>query len=101
MADFLTRRRPKEAIRSPMDLAYRIVGQSVEIFSLRPLWSNPAEIIEEAIAKATYSRPKNRWRIFWNRADCKWHTYKPYPEALLFDEFLAVVDEDEHCCFWG
>ncbi|QTN34143.1 DUF3024 domain-containing protein [Akkermansiaceae bacterium] len=27
--------------------------------------------------------------------------YPPHPEALLFDEFLAIVDEDENCCFWG
>ena len=28
-------------------------------------------------------------------------TYPPHPEALFFEEFLAVVDEDESCCFWG
>ncbi len=27
--------------------------------------------------------------------------YPPHPEAMFFDEFLAIVDEDEHCCFWG
>lgn len=27
--------------------------------------------------------------------------YPPRPEAMFFDEFLAIVDEDEHCCFWG
>jgi hypothetical protein len=35
------------------------------------------------------------------RADLKWHSYPPHPEALFFEEFLAVVDEDESCCFWG
>ncbi|WP_367873641.1 DUF3024 domain-containing protein [Luteolibacter sp. Populi] len=84
-----------------MDFGYRITGQSVELTERRPDWRNPEETIEIAAAKATYVRTVSRWRIFWNRADCKWHTYKPYPEALLFDEFLAVVDEDEHCCFWG
>lgn len=34
------------------------------------------------------------------RADLKRHSNPPHPEALFFDEFL-VVDEDENCCFWG
>jgi hypothetical protein len=43
----------------------------------------------------------DRWKIYWQRADMKWHAYPPHPEAVLFDEFLAIVDEDEHGCFWG
>jgi hypothetical protein len=33
------------------------------------------------------------------RADLKWHSYPAHPEAVFFDEFLIVVDEDEKCCF--
>jgi hypothetical protein len=31
----------------------------------------------------------------------KWHPSPPHPEAVFFDEFLAVVDEDDDGCFWG
>ena len=37
----------------------------------------------------------------WVFGRLKWHSYPPHPEAVYFDEFLAVVDEDENCCFWG
>lgn len=35
------------------------------------------------------------------RADLKWHSYPPHPEAVCFNEFLEVVDEDRNCCFRG
>jgi hypothetical protein len=101
MVDFLTRRRPPEHIRDKFDIAWRLDGQSVVIFEIRPFWRDPSHKIEEAVAKATYVRKSKRWKIYWQRADLKWHGYPPYPEAVLFEEFLAVVDEDENACFWG
>jgi hypothetical protein len=57
--------------------------------------------IEEPAAKATYVRKTDRQKIYWHRADMKWNAYPPHPEAIFFDEFVVIVDEDEHCCFWG
>jgi hypothetical protein len=101
MADFLTKCRPPEEIRHKLDLGWRIEGQSVVIYSIRPFWRDESQKIEEPAAKATYNRKTNCWKIYWMRADLKWHSYPPHPEAVFFDEFLAVVDEDENCCFWG
>lgn len=101
LADFLEKRRPPEEIRQKVDLAYRIEGESVVIFLLRPLWRDPTEILEHPVAKAIYQRGTHRWSIKWQRANLRWYRYDPHPEAMLFEEFLAVVDEDEQCCFWG
>jgi hypothetical protein len=103
MADFMEKRRPREEIRHKLDLAYRIQDkdQSVEIFSVRPDWQEPGTTMEEPAAKARYRRDAARWDILWMRADSKWHIYAHHPEAVLFEEFLAVVDEDAYCCFWG
>lgn len=101
MSDFMAKRRPPVEIRDKLDLDWRIEGQSVVIFSIRPFWRDPGETIEEPAAKATYVRKTDRWMIYWQRADQKWHAYPPHPEAVFFDEFLAIVDEDENCCFWG
>jgi Protein of unknown function (DUF3024) len=73
----------------------------VVIFSIRPFWRDPAEMIEEPVAKATYVRKADRWKICWQRADLKWHAYPPHPEALFFNELVVIVDEDENSCFWG
>ncbi|MEO8615628.1 MAG: DUF3024 domain-containing protein [Luteolibacter sp.] len=71
------------------------------IYSIRPFRKDTAEKIEEPAVKATYVRKPDRWKIYWLRADMKWHIYPTHSEAMFFDEFLAVVDEDENCCFWG
>ena len=101
MADFMKKRRPPEEIRDRLDLAWRIEGQSVVIYSIRPVWDNESQKIEEPVAKATFVGTTNRWKIYWMRADLKWHAYPPHREAVFFDEFLAVVDEDDNGCFWG
>jgi hypothetical protein len=54
MGGFMEKRRPPVDMRTKLDLSYRIKGYSVEIFEIRPLWSNPEKTIEEAVAKATY-----------------------------------------------
>jgi len=101
MADFIARHRPPETMRHRLDLDWRIEGQSVVVFNVRAALLAPGRKIEEAVAKATYVRRAKEWKIYWQRADLKWHSYPPYPAAVLFEEFLAVVEEDESGCFWG
>ena len=54
LESFLEERRPPPQIRPEFDLGFRVSGQSIEIFGIRPLWDNPKEKIEEPVAKATY-----------------------------------------------
>ncbi len=98
---FVDSRRPPLEIRPQLDLSYRMSGQSVEIFEIRPAWKAPSEKVENSVAKATYIRRSNVWRIYWQRADLKWHRYDPVPEVARIEEFLEVVDADEYCCFFG
>ena len=98
---FVQKRRPPGYVRPQLDVGFRVTGQSVEIFQIRPRWNKPDEKIEESVAKATLVRGKSRWKILWKRADLKWHSYEPVPEVDSLDEFLAVVEKDECSCFWG
>lgn len=98
---FVEKRRPPQHIRDELDLGFRLKGQSVEIFEIRPLWRSPSEKIEEAVAKATYVKTKKVWKVYWQRADLKWHRYDPDPEVPSLQEFLAIVDRDEYACFFG
>ena len=98
---FVEMRRPPPHIRDKIDLGYRITGQSVEIFEIRPLWRDPQEKIEEAVAKATYVKSQKLWKVYWQRADLKWHRYDPDPEVDTLQEFLELVDRDEYACFFG
>jgi hypothetical protein len=99
---FIEKHRPAAHIRAELDLAYRIDGQSVEIFEVRPRWRGaPGETMEHPVAKATYLRTRELWRVFWMRADLKWHAYPPVPRVGSIEKFLALVAEDRHACFFG
>ena len=98
---YIEEKRPPVEIRDELDLSFKIEGQSIEIFEIRPLWDDPKEKIEEAVAKATYVKSRNLWKVFWQRADLKWHRYDPDSEVDTIDDFLEVVEQDEYSCFFG
>ena len=98
---FLEKRRPPPHIRPKVDLGYRITGQSLELFEIRPRWDKPSERREYPFAKATYVKTIATWTVFWRRADLQWHGYEPVPHVGSVEKFLAVVDEDKHACFFG
>ncbi len=98
---FLEKKRPPPYVRKELDLGYRISGQSVELYEIRPQWDRPATIRESPFAKTTYNETKKTWKVFWRRADLKWHGYQPNLTVLSIDEFLQVVNTDEYGCFFG
>jgi Protein of unknown function (DUF3024) len=98
---FWAHRRPPVHLREQVREGQRIVGQSIELFLVRPVFQQPGAFSEESIAKLTFVRTRNLWRLFWKRADGKWHSYGPMPEVKTLAEALRIVDEDELCCFLG
>lgn len=101
LAGFLAKRRPPPHIRPELDIDYRISGQSVEILEIRPQWDDPSIIREHPVAKVTYVKTQQCWKVFWKRADLKWHGYEPAATVATIDDFLTVVDQDAYGCFWG
>jgi hypothetical protein len=102
LAAFMQQRRPPPHIRPKLDLGFRISGQTVEIFEIRPRWRGPPdETHKSPVAKATYVRARGVWRVFWQRRDLKWHGYEPRPEVKSVEEFASLVSEDAHSCFFG
>ncbi|MBC8386302.1 MAG: DUF3024 domain-containing protein [Gammaproteobacteria bacterium] len=98
---FLEKRRPPADIRNEVDINYRIDGQSITILEIRPNWRDPSIIHEMPLARTTYVKSKNIWKVFWQRADMDWHSYKPTPVVKSVEEFLQLVDADLHHCFFG
>jgi hypothetical protein len=98
---FMKKRRPPPHIRKQLDLGYRITGQSIELFEIRPDWRNPKNAIEIPVAKSTFVKTQGTWKVYWQRQDLKWHLYEPHPEVPSVEAFLALVDRDEYGCFFG
>jgi hypothetical protein len=88
-------------IRDQLYLDYEIKDQSIILFTVRPRWNNPSETVKGMIAKATYVKSKKVWKLYWQRADLKWHSYPPKPKVKSVEEFLRIVEADDHSCFYG
>lgn len=101
IAKFMEMRRPPPHIRPELDFGYRITGQSVEIFEVRPDWQDKSKTMETPVAKTTYVRSGDCWKLYWMRGDLKWHSYQPRATVRSLAEALKVVGDDQHCCFFG
>ena len=93
--------RPPNHMRNELDISFRISDQSFEIFEIRPQWDDPTKKTESPIAKATYVKIKKEWKLYWMRADLKWHSYTPSPVSKSLEKILEVIGQDSHNCFWG
>jgi hypothetical protein len=94
-------RRPPPHLRSEVDLKFRIEDLSLEIFEVRASWRGDGTTTENLLAKTTYVKTKNLWRVFWLRSDLKWHSHPRVPQVGTIEEFLALVAEDEGSYFFG
>lgn len=98
---FLEKRRPPVEFRNQLDFAYRIDGQSVFIYEIRPKWDKPSEILEIPVAKTTYVQTQNQWKVYWMRSNRKWYSYSPKPIVTSIRQFFDLVDKDPSGCFFG
>ena len=101
VGQYIEKHRPAPHLRDQVDLKFRIEKQSIIIFEIREIWNQRDKKVEEFIAKATYIKKTNSWKIYWQRSDLKWHKYDPVPETKTIEEFLAVLEADKFGCFWG
>lgn len=101
VGQYVESRRPAAHMRSQLDISFRITGQSVEIVEIRPQWNDPTRKIEGSIAKSTYVKSRKIWKLYWMRADGKWHGYQPFPSSASLEKILEAIEQDPHGCFWG
>lgn len=88
-------------LKDTISLEYRVEGYDVEIFERRPHWREPKETVETSVAKIKHVRKSGEWRLYWKRADLKWHAYEPLPSSEDLETLVKEVDEDPHACFFG
>lgn len=99
MESYIVRRRPRPEIRQQLDIGYAVENQSVILYEDRQLYDGSRLL--EPVAKATWVRTKKVWKIFWMRADLRWHSYEPLAKVRTLDKVLEGVDADPYGCFWG
>jgi hypothetical protein len=79
MENYIDKIRPPERLRKEVNIVYKIDGQSITIYEIRPFLLDKTKRNEHAVAKTTFIKSKNEWKVFWMRSDLKWHAYSPKP----------------------
>ena len=98
---FWSRRRPPLHLREKIREGQRLDGFNIELFFARPSFFRPDQIIEEDIARIQWVPARKLWKLYWKRADLKWHACLPQPEAATLADALRIIDEDASGCFFG
>jgi len=101
MEGYLINSRPPQEVRNEVDLNYKIENQSIIIFEIRCVWDNPSKKMELNVAKATFVKAENKWKIYCFMSDMKWHIYRPAEKVNSLKEFVKIIQEDKHGCFRG
>ena len=95
------RRRNRPELHDQLRLEYRVKAHDVVLFEVRPCWDGQPGTMENPVAKVKFVRTDGMWRLFWQRADLKWHGYDPFPTSSDLSRLVEEVDRDPHCCFFG
>ena len=61
---------------------YSIEGQSVVLLEKRRLMDG--EMIERPFAKATWVKSQEVWKLYWQRADLRWHSYSASGHNFIY-----------------
>ena len=94
-------RRTPAGTREQLSLHYSVNGHAIVLFERRPHYKPNHDVIETPVAKLKFVRTQSEWRLFWMRADLKWHRYDPVPASRDLRTLVEAVDEDRYACFFG
>ena len=99
----MCRRRSPPQFKDKLQIIYEIKGHSVLVYETRPPWDGPGEWTKLEVAKFTYVRSRNEWKLYWMRRDLKWHAYDPETGAKKngLEVLVRVVDTDRYGAFFG
>lgn len=97
---FCGKRSPRH-LKEKLRLMYAVKGHEVVIVERRPRWDNQTEWTETPVANLKFIRSARKWRLYWMRADMKWHEYPWLSSSHHLDDLVQEIDADPLACFFG
>lgn len=91
--------RPPALCRDEFDVGYRVYDQSIEIFEIQQAPLRADSDLYTPVAKATYVRTRNVWKLYHAGRDGHWYAYNPLPEVTELTDVFQAIDKDTHGCF--
>lgn len=75
------------------------LGNSYILYETRPAWDGNAKPWTKlSVAKMTFVKISDTWKLYWMRASGKWELYKEYKSLK---HVLNAIEKDKSGCFWG
>ncbi len=71
------------------------------IVERRPRWENKFQWAAKPIAKLKFIRSAHKWRLYWQRADLRWHEYTGLSSSDQIGDLVREIDTDPLACFFG
>lgn len=97
----LCEKRSPAHLKNKLRIEYKIEGQSVILYEVRPQWDDPKIFRDHPFAKITFVKSRNIWKLYWRRADLKFHKYDPKKSSSQLSDLVKEIDKDSHGCFFG
>jgi hypothetical protein len=88
-------------LKDQLRFEYEIEKQNVIIFEVRPVWNKPTESLRLPMAKLSFIKSRNIWKLYWKRASGKWEQYKPKQSDKELSVLVQEIDKDTFGCFFG
>lgn len=88
-------------LKNKLRFEYEIENQSVIIYEIRPAFRNLGEFTKMPIAKLSYVKSGNLWKLYWQRASGKWQRYETGSSAKSLDKLVEEIERDSYGCFFG
>ena len=88
-------------LKEKLRLMYAVEGHEVVVVERRPRWDNQAERTETPVTKLKFIRSANKWRLYWMRADMKWHEYPRLSSCHHLDDLVQEIDADSLVYVFG
>lgn len=74
-------------------------GNSYILYETRPAWDGSTKPWTKfSVAKMTFVKISDKWKLYWMRASGRWELYKEYKS---FNNVLNAIEKDKFGCFWG
>jgi hypothetical protein len=101
MGAFVQRMRPPPELLDKIDYKAELVGSSVILSDVRPMWNSPRRKRASPFAKINWVETRKEWRLYWMKSDLKWHSYEYKPVFRSLRKAMVEVEEDRYNCFFG
>jgi len=88
-------------LRHKVRVDFKIRGNNVTLFEVRPTLHDPNTWVDISIAQFRYDDKNNVWKLFCADRNSRWHEYYEAEPTHNFEALLEEVDDDPTGIFWG